>query len=148
MWGFDMIRRFVVCAVALAAVGFMVSSAEAGGSGSKKTATIKVKNKSAAATATVLAVPVASGGAVPTTQAQFTSLGGKQIAPQGGIASFPVAAGTGNLYAIYVTDIVNPINPNLAGSAPYTGTAGKTGYMTITGAELIAPTVAGGGGPF
>jgi hypothetical protein len=148
-----MIRKFAVLAIAIVAVGFVVSSAEAGGtSGAKKSSTIRVKNYSDPGDS-VLAVLVPNGTAFPTTISQAQSLGAKQIAG-GSVVSLPVAPGAGLVAASYVVDIVNPFDPALIGTANYNVTkAGLTGYVGVfpdlgPGDAPAVVTGAAAGGPF
>lgn len=146
-----MIRKFAVLAIAIVAVGFVVSSAEAGGtSGAKKSSTIRVKNYSLPADS-VLAVLVPNGTAFPTSISAAQSLGAKQIAG-GSVVSLPVAPGAGLLAATYVADIVSPFDPLLIGTAGYNvSKAGLTGYMATQGVAGVAPVILTGpaaGGPF
>lgn len=148
-----MIRKFAVLAIAIVAVGFVVSSAEAGGtSGAKKSSTIRVKNYSLPADS-VLAVLVPNGTAFPTTISQAQSLGAKQIAG-GSVVSLPVAPGAGLVAASYVADIVNPFDPALIGTADYNVTkAGLTGYVGVfpdlgPGDAPALRTGPAAGGPF
>lgn len=148
-----MIRKFAVLAIAIAAVGFVVSSAEAGGtSGAKKSSTIRVKNYSAAVGDDVVAVLVPNGTAAPTTPAAAQSLGAKTVGALGKVVSLPVAPGAGFLAAIYVLDVTNPLVPALVGTGGYNvSKAGLTGYMGVDGASGAAPNILVGpaaGGPF
>jgi hypothetical protein len=148
-----MIRKFAVLAIAIVAVGFVVSSAEAGGtSGAKKSSTMRVKNYSLPGD-TVVAVLVPNGTAFPTTISQAQSLGAKQIGG-GSVVSLPVAPGAGLVAATYLVDIVSPLDPTLVDTASYNVTkAGLTGYVGVypDPGPGDAPAVVTGpaaGGPF
>jgi hypothetical protein len=143
-----MIRKFAV-AVAILAVGFIVAApAQAGGSsGAKKSATLRARN---IADAAVYAFALPNGTAAPTTASGAQALGAKQI-PVAGIGNFPVAPGAG-AFVVAWAEAATAAAPDLpdANAADYTATAGKKGYLTVSGliGDLDAPNVAGGGGPF
>lgn len=117
-----MIRK---CAMALAvvALGFVVAApAQAGGSGGgKKTATIRVRNQVGR---TIYAVAQA-GALTPT-----PSTTGYQTIANGGVNAFPVAPGTGYIYASDSTDFASV--DAVTGAGQYIGTGSRTGYMNVT----------------
>ena len=144
-----MIRKIAVLAIAVAAAGFAMSSAEAGGtSGAKKSSTIRVKNYSEAVGDDVVAFLVPNGTPAPTSQAQVQALGAKVIAANGGVVSLPVAPGAGFLGAFYLLDAADPF----IGTGNYNVIrGGLKGYMGVDGASGAAPTILVGpaaGGPF
>lgn len=119
-----MIRK---CAMALAvvALGFVVAApAQAGGGGGgKKTATIRVRNQVGR---TIYAV--AQAGAFSATP----STTGYQTIANGGTNNFPVAPGSGYIYASDNTDFAAVGVEKGAGQ--YIGTGSQTGYMNVTDA--------------
>jgi hypothetical protein len=153
-----MIRK-ISLAVAILAVGFVVAApAQAGGgNGGKKTATLRARNVTGTVAppvpgTAVVAYAQPNGTAAPTTASGAQSLGAKQIAA-GAVGNYPVAPGAGNFVAVWAAAAVAaaPGVPVNFGSAPYTSKAGIKGSLTISGDETggdLAPTVAGGGGPF
>jgi hypothetical protein len=120
-----MIRRFAIAALAVLAVGFVVTApAEAGGGGGgKKTATIRVQNK----TGRVI-YAVANAGAFTATP----STTGYQTIANDGVAAFKVAPGTGYIYASDNTNFAAPGAE--VGAGQYIGTGSQTGYMIVTDA--------------
>jgi len=151
-----MIRK-ISLAVAILAVGCVVAApAQAGGgSGGKKSATLRARNSSGSLAnpgTAVYAFALPNGTAAPTTAAGAQSLGAKQIAA-GAVGNYPVAPGAGVFTAAWAAaaTAAAPALPANFGTSNYTSAAGVKGYLTITGDETggdLAPTVAGGGGPF
>ena len=132
-------RRIVLALMAVMALGLIsqtAAEAGGGGGGSKKNATVKVyNNQTGVGQATEGALFLASGKAVPTTQADFTAAGGKPVSPSTTPVTFPVPAGKGTM-------IVAGLLVGISGTVtqPYSFSAGKT-YTYVIGGDDTTPTI-------
>jgi len=136
--GLFMNRRIVLALMAVMALGLIsqtAAEAGGGGGGSKKNATVKVYNSQTGGGAVTEGVLfLASGKAVPTTQAAFTAAGGKPVSPSTTPVTFPVPAGKGTMI------VADALPPTGSVDQFYNFSAGKT-YIYVIGGDINTPTI-------
>ena len=129
-----MIRRHVIAALAMVAIGFLAAApAHAGGTGGavgvKKTANVKIQN---VGTIPAYVVIVPKGFAPPATVADAKKLGGILLGPGSRAIFYPVPSGSGTIAVVDATLV--PMTgwlPPPSDTADYKVGTGKIAYAKI-----------------